>query len=117
MSRLDEAKSVGLPYVAERTTAASPADLEEFHERHAKDTWWYRVSLMTLIFGMLAVNLWMTSRSYTAMMIDVDTSRITASAIDDQTTARLDEITRRLERIEARLPPAPDKTGVVASAE
>ena len=106
MSQLEDAKAVGLPYRSEPEVAVNVKDLEEFHDRHARDTWWARVVLITLIFGMLGLNLWMSKRNYDAMMIDVDASRMAASQIDEQTTARLEALARRLEDIEARLPVA-----------
>lgn len=108
MSHLQDAKGVGLPYRPEPDPTVNARDLEEFHERHARDTWWARVVLMTVIFGMLGLNLWMTERNYEAMMIDIDASRIAASEIDEQTTVRLEALDRRLDAIEGRLAnPAP----------
>lgn len=103
MTHLENAKSVGLPYRAEADTTVNPRDLEEFHDRHARDTWWARVVLITLIFGMQALNLWMTQRNYDAMIIDVDASRQAASQIDEQTTVRLEALSRRLDSIEGQL--------------
>lgn len=107
MSQLEDAKSVGLPYRSEPEVAVNVKDLEEFHDRHARDTWWARVVLITLIFGMLGLNLWMSERNYEAMIIDVDASRMAASQIDEQTTARLEALARRLEAIEACAPAPP----------
>jgi hypothetical protein len=107
MSTLREVKSVGLPYEAEAAPPLTPADLEEYHARHAKDAWWARVALLTLVFGMLGLNLWMTVRSYDAMMVDIDASRIAMDEINEQTTIRLDAIERRLAAIDARLAAAP----------
>ena len=59
--------------------------------------------LITLIFGMQALNLWMTQRNYDAMIIDVDASRQAASQIDEQTTVRLEALSRRLDSIEGQL--------------
>src|SRR5689334_5668824 len=99
MSTLNDAKSVGLPFVPEaRNEPLTLADLEEYHDRHANDTWWARVALLTLIFGMLSMNLWMTQRSYDAMMADVDASRMALSEINEATTTRLDELEARLDR-------------------
>lgn len=103
MSHLENAKSVGLPYRAEVDASVNPRDLEEFHDRHARDTWWARVVLITLIFGMQGLNLWMTQRNYDAMIIDVDASRQAASQIDEQTTLRLETLSRRLESMQAQL--------------
>jgi len=115
MSHLQDAKGVGLPYRPEPDPTVNARDLEEFHERHARDTWWARVALITVIFGMLGLNLWMTERNYEAMMIDIDASRLAASEIDQQTTVRLEALDRRLDAIEARLAnPAP---AVVAAAQ
>ncbi|MFZ5475317.1 MAG: hypothetical protein ACOZNI_00970 [Myxococcota bacterium] len=103
MSTLEDAKSVGLPYRAEPAKPLEMSDLEEFHARHAHDTWWARVALLTLIFGMLGVNLWMTKRSYDALMADVDASRMAMSELHEQTTTRLDALEARLVAIEGRL--------------
>lgn len=107
MSRLKAAEAVGLPYRAQPNGTVDVHDLEEFHERHSRDTWWARAVLVTVICGMLAVNLWMTHRNYEEMMIDIDASRLAASEIDQQTTIRLEALDRRLAAIEARLPAEP----------
>ncbi len=104
MPKIQDVKSVGLPYRAEANDAINAHDLEEFHERHARETYWARVVLITLVFGMQALNLWMTQRNYEAMIIDVDASRQAASEIDEQTTVRLESLNKRLEAIEAKLP-------------
>ncbi len=116
MSLRDEVKSVGLPYKAEADSAVNARDLEEFHERHARDTWWARVTLITLIFGMIALNLWMSERSYDSMIIDVDASRQAASEIDEQTDLRFDAVDKQLDRIEARLDAAAAATTPAAPA-
>jgi hypothetical protein len=115
MSNVEDAKRVPLPYHGEREVAINVRDLEEFHERHARDTYWARVALITVIFGMLALNLWMTDRSYEAMMVDVDASRLAASQLEEQSTVRLEALGKRLEAIEARLPApgAPAEMAVV----
>ena len=116
MSSLEEAKAVGLPYRSEPAKPVNAADLEEFHERHARDTWWARVVLITLIFGMLGLNLWMTQSLSDAMMIDVDASRMAEADIDEQTTQRLDALAKKLDEIEARLPPVPAAAAPAAQA-
>ncbi|MSQ01896.1 MAG: hypothetical protein EXR71_08385 [Myxococcales bacterium] len=107
MSQLENVKSVGLPHRSDPAAPVNVSDLEEFHDRHARDTWWARIVLITMIFGMLALNLWMTERTYEAMLIDVDASRMAASDIDEQSTARLEALARRLDSIESRLPRVP----------
>lgn len=102
MSNLDLARSVGLPYPAEGVRPLHLVELEEFHTRHAKDTWWARVALLTLVFGMLGLNLWMTQRNYEAMMADVDASRMAMSAMLEATATRLDAIEGRLGSIEGQ---------------
>lgn len=96
-------KSVGLPYTTEGPHPVELSDLEELHEQHARQTWWARVTLLSLVFGMLALNLWMTQRSYDALMADVDASRTGMSEVHEQTSLRLEAIEARLTRIEARL--------------
>lgn len=115
MSHLQDAKSVGLPYRPEPDPTVAVHDLEEFHERHARDTWWARVVLITVIFSMLGMNLWMSQRNYEAMMINIDASRMGASEIDEQTTLRLEALDHRLSVIEGRLPVDPPPTPVAVA--
>lgn len=116
MSHLEDAKHVPLPYRPEPDDTVKVRDLEEFHERHARDTYWARVVLITLIFGMVALNLWMSERSYDAMIIDVDASRMAADEIDQQTTLRLEQLDKHLDEIEARLPPLPPPAAAAPAA-
>lgn len=104
--------AVGLPYKAEPPHPVEPADLEEFHERHRRDTYWARVTLLTVVFGMLGLNLWIVSEMHTALVTDIDASRMAMSATHDETLSRLEAIDARLAGLEARLP-AP----AVAAAE
>jgi hypothetical protein len=89
--------------------------LEVFHERHRKDTFWARVALLALIFGILGLNLWMTQRSYDALITDVDASRVAMSELHEQTALRLEAIEARLASIEAKsvvlVAPAPGTPG------
>ncbi len=104
--------AVGLPYKPEPPRPVEAADLEEFHDRHRRDTYWARVSLLVVIFGMLGLNLWIVSEMQVALTTDIDASRMAMSATHDETLSRLEALDARLAAIEARLP-----VPAVASAE
>ncbi len=103
MTTLNPPRNVGLPYHPESSPPLELKDLEELHERHARDTRWARATLLTLIFGMLALNLWMTNSVYTALTIDIDASRMAMAEIEAQSAIRMEALDKRLAAIETRL--------------
>jgi hypothetical protein len=99
------APNLGLPYRAEPHKPVEINDLEEFQERHRGDGVWVRAVLVALGFALVSANLWVGLQSYNALTTDVDASRLAMSELHEQTMVRLDELEKRLDALEGRLPP------------
>ena len=70
--------------------------LEYYTRRAARRTLVSRIVLLTVIFGMLSANMWLTQRNYESMLINVNQARLAQDQLHDTTAMRLDEMERQL---------------------
>ena len=75
--------------------------LEYFQQLHARHTLWARAVLLVVIFGMLAVNMWLTQRNYTAVVVNMDQARMAQSDIDEANARRLADLSTELQALRA----------------
>lgn len=75
--------------------------LETYNREHARATLISRAFLLTIIFGGIALNLWMTNRNYEAMIISVDHEREAAVDIFERTNGQLATMEKEIERLQA----------------
>lgn len=95
----EEVTPPDLPYDAQ----LDPEQLAMYQKEHARHTFWARVALLSVIFGMLAANMWLTQRNLEVMMVNMDDARHGQSVIIDQQEAIVAEQGKRLDAIDARL--------------
>ena len=77
--------------------------LDYYQNRAARRTLISRVVLLTMIFGMLAANMWLTERNYKALVINVDQALLAQDQLHEQTTARLEEMEGQLGELQLAL--------------
>ena len=75
--------------------------LEFYQRKAARRTFWSRVALLLLIFGMMATNATLTQRNYEAMLINVNQARLGQLQLHEATLLKLDDIDQRLGALEA----------------
>ncbi len=71
------------------TPSIDLSKMEYYKEQEAQRTLIARIVLLTIIFGMLASNMWLTQRNYEALLINVDQTRLAQVRLHDVTAARL----------------------------
>lgn len=74
--------------------------LEYYTRRAARRTLISRVVLLTVIFGMLSANMWLTQRNYESMLINVNQARLAQDQLHDTTAMRLDDMERQLRTLQ-----------------
>ena len=80
---------------------ASGLDQLEYYQRiHSRNTWIARLVLLSVIFGMLSVNMWMTQRNYEALVINVDQARLAQVHMLDITVSRVKKLEKRIDSLE-----------------
>lgn len=70
--------------------------LEYYTQQAARRTFYSRLALLTLIFSMLAANMWLTQRNYEAMIINLNQTRLAQDQLHDRTAVRLDEMEQQI---------------------
>jgi len=75
--------------------------LEFYQRKAARRTFWSRVVLLVVIFGMMTTNATLTQRNYEAMLINVNQARLGQMQLHEATLQKLDEIDQRLGALEA----------------
>lgn len=74
--------------------------LETYNQEHARHTLISRVLLLGVIFGGIALNLWMTNRNYEALIISIDHEREASVDIFDRTNAELGKMQAEIQRLQ-----------------
>ena len=77
--------------------------LEFYTQKEAKRTFVARAVLLTLIFGMLSANMWMTKRNHEAILVNIDQSRLEQVAFDEGQQKDLVAIHKKMLNMEAQL--------------
>lgn len=109
--------------VARRATDRDPGvDLETldyYRTLHGKHTFWARVALLTIIFGMLGANMWLTQRNYSTVILNVDQTRLAQAEMIDRQAELMEQQDKRITLLQQsldRLEQAP-ATELVATAQ
>jgi len=107
---------------ARRATDRDPGvDLEAldyYRTLHGKHTLWARVALLTVIFGMLGVTMWLTQRNYRTVILNVDQIRLAQAEMIDRQAEMMEKQDQRIALLQQsldRLEQAP-ATELVATA-
>jgi flagellar biosynthesis/type III secretory pathway M-ring protein FliF/YscJ len=74
--------------------------LEYYQRLHSRNTWIARLILLTVIFGMMSMNMWMTQRNYEALVINVDQARLAQVHMLDITVSRVKKLEKRFDSLE-----------------
>ena len=74
--------------------------LEYYQRLHSRNTWIARLVLLTIIFGMMSMNMWMTQRNYEALVINVDQARLAQVHMLDITVSRVKKLEKRFDSLE-----------------
>jgi len=78
-------------------------ELEYYQRIHNRNTWVARLILLSVIFGMLSINMWMTQRNYEALVINVDQARLAQVHMLDITVGRVKKLEKRIDSLERTL--------------
>ena len=74
--------------------------LEYYQQQEARRTMIARVVLLTVIIGMLGLNMWLTQRNYDSLVINMNQARIEQDQLHDSTTVRLQQMERQMEQLQ-----------------
>jgi hypothetical protein len=74
--------------------------LDYYQGIHSRNTFYARLVLLTVIFGMLSANMWMTQRNYEALVINVDQARLAQVHMLDITVSRVKKLEKRFDSLE-----------------
>ena len=74
--------------------------LETYNRDHARHTLISRVLLLSVIFGGIAMNLWMTDRNYDALIISIDHEREASVDIFERTNTQLATMEDEIQRLQ-----------------
>lgn len=75
--------------------------LEYYQHQEARKTMLARVVLLTVIIGMLGLNMWLTQRTHDSMVINLNQARIEQDQLHDSTTVRLRTMEQQMEQLQA----------------
>jgi len=93
--------------VARRATDRDPGvDLETldyYQTLHARHTFWARVALLTIIFGMLGANMWLAQRNYRTVIVNVDQTRLAQAEMMDRQAEMMENLDQRIALVQHRL--------------
>ena len=94
---------------AVNVVSANLEKLEYFQAQQARKTLVARTVLVVLIFGMLSANMWLTSRNYDHMLINLDQARSAQAKLEETTWRHLKGLDDRLAVIESSLATTDDE--------
>lgn len=106
---VEDAVSLPSPHLVDAGSAAEPATegpgvdieaLEYYRRLHGRHTLWARITLLTVIVGMLGANMWLTQRNYATLIVNMDQSRLAQAEMIDRQEAHIANLEARLASIE-----------------
>lgn len=77
--------------------------LEFYRKQDARRTLVARSVLLTMIFGMLGANMWMTHQARTDMLTNLDQARLAQVQLDEHDEARIDALTQDLAALQQQV--------------
>jgi cell division protein FtsB len=89
--------------------------LEYYQLKEAQKTMVARVVLLTVIIGMLGLNMWLTQRNYEDLVINLNQTRIEQDQLHDSTTARLRTMEQQMEQLQATVDMLESEHGVTVA--
>ncbi len=90
--------------------------LEYYQRREARRTFVARTLLLSVIFGMLGANMWMTNKVHEDMITTMDQARLEQSTLIDAQQGTLEAIDTRLGMLEMEVDAMEAQTASTAEA-
>jgi len=70
--------------------------LEYYQKIQQRNTWLARAMLLSVLVGLLCMNMWMTQRNYEAMLINVDQTRLAQVNLFEAQVERIRQLEARM---------------------
>ena len=89
--------------------------LEYYQAKEARRTMIARVILLSVIIGMLGLNMWLTQRNYDALVINMNQARLDQDQFHEFTTIRLKGVEEQLDLLQTAIDMEHANTAEVAA--
>ena len=77
--------------------------LEYFQQIERRNTWMARAMLLSVLVGLLCMQMWMTQRNYEAMLINVDQTRLAQMNLFEAEMERIRRLEQQVTDLQAKV--------------